>query len=81
MLGFRLPAGLQIEPLNRIKGPWRWYYVDATGHCRRVRSPIVLIALALGWRHRRHVPPAVALGRRPAALEHESNDLATATDA
>lgn len=58
---FGLPPGVRIEALNRLRGSWRWYYVDANDSCRRVRSPLVLGALAVGWRPRRRVPAAVII--------------------
>lgn len=61
--GFRLSSGVRIEALNRLHASWRWYYVDADGHCRRVRSPVILLALAFGWRPRRRLPRAAVFSR------------------
>jgi hypothetical protein len=55
----KLPPGVRIEPINRLDGPWRWYYVDGHDNCWRVRNPVVLLALAIGWRPKRRIPRAV----------------------
>lgn len=37
----KLPPGVRIKPINRLEGPWRWYYVDGHDNCWRVRNPVV----------------------------------------
>lgn len=63
---FRLPPDVRIEALNRLRGSWRWYYVETDGRCKRVLSPLVLFALAVGWRPKHLIPIAVAVTMRKA---------------
>lgn len=47
-----------IEPINILGTRWRWYYVEADDKIYRVKSPLVLLALWLGWRPRPALPRA-----------------------